>query len=178
MAELSTLARPYAKAAFELARDEKHLAEWSALLRGIAEAVRDPKVAAAIGHPSVGRGQLAEALIGGLGQAASSEAKNLLRLLAEYNRLRLAPAIAEQFEQLRAEHESRVDVEIVSASPVDSAQQQALVAAVKKKLQREVQVEWKTDPNLIAGALIRAGDTVIDGSVAGELTRLRQTLTA
>lgn len=178
MAELSTLARPYAKAVFELAKAEKKLADWSGLLRGVADAVRDPRVAGAIGHPSVGRGQLADLLIEGLGKAASDEAKNLLRLLSEYNRLKLAPAIAEQFEQLRAEYESRVDVEIVSASPIDAAQQQALVAAVKKKLQREVQVEWKTDPHLIAGALIRAGDTVIDGSVSGELTRLRQTLTA
>ncbi len=178
MAELSTLARPYANAVFELAKAEKKLADWSGLLRGVADAVRDPRVAGAIGHPSVGRGQLADLLIEGLGKAASDEAKNLLRLLSEYNRLKLAPAIAEQFEQLRAEYESRVDVEIVSASPIDAAQQQALVAAVKKKLQREVQVEWKTDPHLIAGALIRAGDTVIDGSVSGELTRLRQTLTA
>jgi F-type H+-transporting ATPase subunit delta len=178
MAEPSTLARPYAKAAFELARDEKRLADWSALLGGLAEAVRDPAVAAAIGHPSVGRGQLADLLIQSLGQAASQEAKNLLRLLAEYSRLKLVPAIAAQFEQLRAEHESRVDVEIVSAAPVDAAQQKALTAAIAKKLEREVRVEWNTDPNLIAGALIRAGDTVIDGTVSGELARLRQTLTA
>ncbi|MGH8528591.1 MAG: F0F1 ATP synthase subunit delta [Nevskiales bacterium] len=178
MAELSTLARPYAKAVFELAKAEKKLADWSALLQGLAVAVRDPKVAGAIGHPSIGRGQLADILIQALGAKASAEANNLLRLLSEYKRLKLVPAIAEQFEQLRAEHESRVDVEIVSATPVNTAQQQALVAAVKKKLQRDVQVEWKTDPNLLAGALIRAGDTVIDGTVSGELARLRQTLTA
>lgn len=178
MAELSTLARPYAKAAFELARDGKRLAEWSALLGGVAEAVRDPKVAAAIGHPSLGRGQLADLLVQGLGQGASTEAQNLLRLLSEYNRLKLAPAIAEQFEHLRAEYESRAEVEIVSAAPVDAAQQQALAAAVRKKLARDVHIEWKTDPALIAGALIRAGDSVIDGTVSGELARLRQSLIA
>ncbi|HUR39917.1 MAG TPA: F0F1 ATP synthase subunit delta [Verrucomicrobiae bacterium] len=176
MAELSTLARPYAKAVFELARDEGKLAQWSSLLEGVASAVRDPKVAAAIGHPAVGRGQLADVLIQALGSAATAEAKNLLNLLAQYNRLKLAPAIAAQFEALRADAERRVEVQISTASAVDAAQQQALVAAVKKKLNRDVSVEWKTNPELIAGAEIRAGDTVIDGSISGELARLRQAL--
>jgi len=176
MAELSTLARPYAKAVFELARDEKKLAEWSALLAGLATAVRDKSVAAAIGHPSVGRGQLADVLIQVMGSKATEQAKNLLRLLSEYDRLKLAPMLAEQFETLRAEHERRVDVQIVSAAPVDAGQQKALVDAVRKKLDRDVNVEWKTDPTLIAGAQIRAGDMVIDGSISGELARLRQAL--
>lgn len=177
MAEAATLARPYAKAAFEHARQEKKLAEWSALLSGLAHVVRDPKVAQWIGHPAIGRGQLAEVLI----QAAkglSPAAQNLLRLLAEYNRLKLAPAIAEQFEALRAEAERRVDVEIVSAAPVDPAQQKTLADAIGRKLAREVNIEWKTNPELIAGAVVRAGDLVIDGSVAGELDRLRTVLTA
>ena len=176
MADLSTLARPYAKAVFELARDEQRLADWSAMLAGLAAAVRDPGVARAIGHPSIGRGQLAEVLIEAMGGAATAHSKNLLRLLSEYNRLKLAPAIAAQFETLRAEHERRVDVQIATAAPVDAAQQQALVAAVKKKLNRDVNVQWTTDPSLIAGAEIRAGDTVIDGSISGELARLRQAL--
>lgn len=176
MAEPSTLARPYAKAAFELARDEGKLADGSALLDGLARVVRDPGVASAIGHPAIGRGQLAEVLIEAMGGAATTQSRNLLRLLSEYNRLKLAPAIARQFEALRAEHERRVEVQIVSAAPVDAAQRQALVAAVKKKLNRDVNVEWTTDPSLIAGAQIRAGDTVIDGSISGELARLRQAL--
>ena len=175
MAEPSTLARPYAKAVFELARDESKLADWSALLAGLAAAVKDPRVAAAIGHPAIGRGQLAEVLVQAMG-TATQPSKNLLRLLAEYDRLKLAPLIAGQFEALRAEHERRVEVQIATAAPVDAAQQQALVAAVKKKLNRDVNVEWATDPALIAGAQIRAGDTVIDGSIAGELARLRQAL--
>jgi F-type H+-transporting ATPase subunit delta len=178
MAEASTLGRPYAKAVFELARDEGKLADWSALLKGLAGAVADKQVAAAIGHPAIGRGQLAEVLIQAMGAKATDQAKNLLRLLSEYGRLKLAPAIAGQFETLRADHERRVDVQIVSAAPVDAAQQKALVDAVKKKLDRDVNVEWKTDPSLIAGAQIRAGDTVIDGSISGELARLRQALTA
>ncbi len=189
MAEPSTLARPYAKAIFELARDESKvgsgrgvaaggLADWSAMLTGLSEAVRDPKVAAAIGHPSIGRGQLADILIQAMGKSASEPSKNLLRLLSDYNRLRLVPMIHEQFETLRAEYESRVDVEITSAAPVDKAQQQALAAAIKKRLARDVDIEWKTDESLIAGARVRAGDLVIDGSVAGELEQLRTALTA
>lgn len=176
MAELSTLARPYAKAVFELARDEDKLADWSALLSGVAAAVRDPQVSKAIGHPAIGRGQLAAALIEVMGSAATPQAKNLLNLLSEYNRLKLATEISLQFEALKAEHERRVDVQISTAVPVDAAQQQVLVAAVKKKLNRDVSVSWKIDPSLIAGAEIRAGDTVIDGSISGELARLRQAL--
>jgi F-type H+-transporting ATPase subunit delta len=176
MAEPSTLARPYAKAVFELARDENKLGDWSTLLAGIATAVRDKQVAAAIGHPAIAHGQLADVLIQVMGAKVTEQGKNLLRLLSEYDRLKLAPMIAEQFEALRAEHERRVDVEIVSAVAVDAAQQKTLVAAVQKKLNREVNVEWKTDPSLIAGAQIRAGDTVIDGSISGELARLRQAL--
>ena len=178
MAEPSTLARPYAKAIFELARDEKKLADWSALLQGLADAVRDPQVAAAIGHPAVGRGQLADILIEVLGKKASDEAKNLLRLLAEYDRLKLAPIIAEHYEALRAEFESRIEVEITSATAVDGAQKETLVSAIRKRLARDVDVQWKTDASLIAGARVRAGDLVIDGSVAGELDQLRTALTA
>src|SRR5690606_37690438 len=97
-------------------------------------------------------------------------------LLVENGRLKAAPAIAGQFEALRAEAESRVDVEITSAAAIDKAQQDRLVAAIGKRLAREVAVEWKTDPALIAGAVIRAGDMVIDGSVRGELERLQTTL--
>jgi F-type H+-transporting ATPase subunit delta len=178
MAEPSTLARPYAKAIFELARDGKKLADWSALLKGLADAVRDPQVAAAIGHPAVGRGQLADVLVQAMGKSATDEAKNVLRLLAEYDRLKLAPVIQAQYEALRAEYESRVEVEITSATPVDGAQKETLVSAIRKRLARDVDVAWKTDASLIAGAVVRAGDLVIDGSVAGELDQLRTALTA
>lgn len=178
MAEISTLARPYAKAVFDLAQEERKLAEWSALLAGLAVAVRDPQVAPWIGHPAIGRGPLAEIFARALGAAATPRAQNLVRLLAEYNRLALAPAIAAQFERLRAEAESRVDVEITSATPVDPAQQKTLADAIRKRLQRDVHVEWKTDPELIAGAVVRAGDLVIDASFTAELEQLRTALAA
>ena len=176
MADFSTIARPYAKAVFELARDEHSFAEWSAITGGLARAVADPAVSAAIGHPAIGRGQIADLLIAALGSKISTSAANLLKLLSEYGRLQAAPAIAAEFERLRAEYESRVDVEITSAAEVGKSQQETLTAAIGKRLAREVVVSWKTDPQLIAGALIRAGDLVIDGSVRGELEKLQSAL--
>jgi F-type H+-transporting ATPase subunit delta len=177
MAEAATLARPYAKAIFNLAWQEQKLADWSALLKGLADAVRDPTVARWIGHPAIGRGQLADVLIKAYGVNLSEPAQNLVRLLAEYNRLKLAPAIAGQYEQLKAEAERRLEIEITSAAPVDGAQKEMLVGAIRKRIERDIDVEWKTDPQLIAGAVVRAGDLVIDGSVAGELAQLRTALT-
>jgi F-type H+-transporting ATPase subunit delta len=177
MAEPATLARPYAKAVFDLARAEGKLADWSALLGGLAQAVQDPQVAAWIGHPAIGRGQLADTLAKAFGDLATPQVRNLLRLLAEYDRLALAQAIAAQYELLKAEAERRIEVQVTSATPVDAAQQQALADAIRKRLAREVDVEWKTDPALIAGAVVRAGDLVIDGSAAGQLAQLRTTLT-
>lgn len=177
MADFSTLARPYAKAVFELARDAKAFAPWSEALDALAALVSDPGVARLIGHPALTRSELAQTLAQALSGKLPADAVSLVRLLVENGRLAALPAIAEQFEQLRAEAEARVDVEITSAVEVPTAQQQQLADAVKKRLQREVAIRWSTDPELIAGALIRAGDLVIDGSVRGELDRLQTILT-
>lgn len=176
MADLSTLARPYAKAAFELARDGKRLKEWGDALNALATAVKAPQLAGLIGHPALAKADLADVLGQALGSLLGNEGKALARLLVENNRLTAAPQIAEQFEALRAEAESRVDVEITSAITVPAEQQQKLVDAISKRLDRAVVVTWKTDEALLAGAVIRAGDLVIDGSVQGELEKLRTAL--
>ena len=176
MADISTLARPYAKAVFELARDSGKLKEWSAQLAAIAAAIGNPQLGKLIGHPTLTKAQLAAILGEVLGKQIGSEAQSLLRLLTENGRLKCAPSIAEQYEALRAEAESRVEVEITSAVAVEAAQQSALAASIKKRLSRDVVVQWKTDEALIAGAVIRAGDLVIDGSVRGELERLQTVL--
>lgn len=176
MAELQTLARPYAKAAFELAHEAGALKSWSEQLAQIASAVSDPQVQALITHPALTRAQLAAALSQALEKSLSREGLGFLRLLAENGRLPVAGKIVEQFEALRAEAESRIDVEITTAAPVADAQAQSLAQAIGQRLAREVAVEWKTDDSLIAGAVIRAGDLVIDGSAKGELERLQQVL--
>lgn len=176
MADLSTLARPYAKAVFELARDGGKLKDWSAQLAAIAAAIANPQIAKLIGHPTLNKPQLAAIIGEALGKQLSGEGQSLLRLLAENGRLKAAGHLASQYEALRAEAESRVEVEITSAVAVEAAQQATLSASIKKRLARDVAVAWKTDESLIAGAVIRAGDLVIDGSVRGELERLQTAL--
>lgn len=177
MADYSTLARPYAKAVFELARDGKAFKAWGEALTELARVVAAPQVARLIGHPALTRAELSGALQQALSGKLSAEAVALVRLLVDNGRLAVAPAIAEQYERLRAEAESRIDVEITSAAAVAPVQQDQLAAAVRKRLQRDVVISWKTDAELIGGALIRAGDLVIDGSVRGELDRLQTALT-
>jgi F-type H+-transporting ATPase subunit delta len=176
MADLSTIARPYAKAVFDLARESGSYKAWSEALAAIAELVSDQKIAALIRNPALSRAELSEVLSKGLAGKLPADALGLLRLLVDNGRLAAAPALAEQFDHLRAEAEARVDVEITSAAAVDKAQQDQLSAAVRKRLDRDVAITWSTDPALIAGALIRAGDLVIDGSVRGELERLQTAL--
>lgn len=176
MADLSTLARPYAKAAFELARDAGRFQEWGAVLGALAAAVKSPELSGLITHPALLKADLADALSRGIGEALGVEGKSLIKLLVDNKRLAAAPFIAEQYEALRAEAESRIDVEITSAAEVPPAQQEQLAAAVSRRLSRRVVVSWKTDAALLAGAVIRAGDLVIDGSVSGELDKLRTAL--
>ena len=176
MAHLSTLARPYAKAVFELARDGGKFKDWSAQLAALAAAVANPELGKLIGHPGLSKAQLGAIYGEALAKQLNGEGQSLLRLLTENGRLQCAGFIAEQYEALRAEAETRVDVEITSAVALDKAQQDAFGVAIKKRLARDAVVEWKTDESLIAGAVIRAGDLVIDGSVRGELERLQTAL--
>lgn len=176
MAELSTLARPYAKAVFELAQASKSFPIWSTQLAAIADVVAVPAVAKAIRAPGIAKAELAAALIEALKDGLTVEGQSLLKLLAENGRLGIAPSLAAQFEQLRAEAEARVLVEITTAAPVAEAQMSALAAAVTKKLDRAVDISWATDAALISGARIKAGDLVIDGSASGELERLKAAL--
>ena len=175
MADNSTLARPYAKAVFELARESGQLQSWSASLQSIAGLVADPNIAGLIAHPALSRADLAAVLAKAFGDA-SKEVLSLVRVLIENGRLSVVAEIAAQYEQLRAEAEARVDVEITTAVAVGAAQQDGLAAAIRKRLSREVNIEWTTDESLIAGAVIRAGDLVIDGSVKSELEKLETAL--
>ncbi|NGY05636.1 F0F1 ATP synthase subunit delta [Solimonas terrae] len=173
MADFSTTAHPYAKAVFELARESGDYKAWNDSLRAVAGLLGDRNVAALAANPALTRGDLADVLAGALSGKVAHEAVSLVRLLVENGRLNAIAAVAEQFEALRAEAERRVEVEIVSAVPVEAAQQDKLAAAVKQRLTRDVAISWKTDASLIGGAVIRAGDLVIDGSVSGELERLK-----
>jgi len=176
MAELSTLARPYAKAVFELAQASKNFAGWSAQLAAIAEAVAVPAVAKAIRAPGVAKATLALVLIDALKGALDAQGQSLVKLLAQNNRLEATASLVAQYELLRAEAEAKVAVVITTAAPVADAQKTALSTAITKKLNRAVDISWATDESLITGATIKAGDLVIDGSASGELERLKAAL--
>lgn len=172
MAEFSTLARPYAKAAFEYAVAHGDLESWSEALAWLAQLVEDAQLSALLRSPAVSRPQRADLLIELSGDRLPAPMRNFVQVLASNDRLLLLPVILEQFQALKADHERLVDVEVSSAAPLDQAQQQRLVEALVKRLGREVRIQVSIDPALIGGAIIRAGDTVIDGSLRGRLNKL------
>lgn len=176
MAEESTLARPYAEALFELAQQEGRLAQWSEALSALTMIVSNEDVASLIGNPGVDDEALAQAIISIAGESLDEHAKNFVRLLADNGRLPVLPAISEQYAHQRAVAENRVDVEVVAASEINDEQQQQLINALKKRLKRDVSLTFSTDASLIGGAVVRAGDLVIDGSVRAQLAKLELNL--
>lgn len=172
MAERITVARPYARAAFEAAQAKHQLAAWSRALAAAAAGVGEPAVQTLLGSPKLPKQQLAQIFIDLVGLELGDRGANFIRLLAENRRLGLLPEIAQGFEQLRADAERTLEATVVSASPLGDKERAALAQALKKRLDREVTLQCETDPRLIGGAVIRAGDLVIDGSVRGKLERL------
>lgn len=178
MAEKTTIARPYAKAAFQEAETDKDLPLWSERLRAAATAVRDPRVHELLGSPSVSGGELAEFVMGVTGAPLAEHGQNFFRMLAENHRLGYLPEISTLFDQYKDQAESVIDVTVTSAAPIDAAQRQALSQALQRKLKRTVRLHCATDSTLIGGAVLRAGDTVIDGSLLSRLKRIAFELTA
>jgi F-type H+-transporting ATPase subunit delta len=177
VAERATIARPYARAAFAHAQAAGDLAGWSKLLGSAAAGAADERVKRLIGNPHVPDAELVK-LLGELSKDAAGEpGRNFLKALAENDRLGLLPEIAAQFERLRAEVENVVDVEVIAAREIAKAQQERLAAALRQRLGREVRMHTKLDESLLGGAIVRAGDLVIDGSLRGRLERLGAALT-
>ena len=176
MSELTTAARPYAKAVFEMAHETGALTNWSAQLAAMSAVVAADGSAALLNHPRITKEQKAEILAEAAGDALDVQGRNLLRVLAENDRFVLLPEIATIFEQLKAEAEGAVEAEITSAQEISDEQQQAIAAALQKRLGREVKLVTKVDPSLMGGAIIRAGDLVIDGSIQGRLQEMKAAL--
>lgn len=176
MAELSTLARPYAEAVFRLAKEKNALAGWSERLAMLAAIVSDAQMQAVIADPNTSAARAAE-LVGSI--AGIDEAgKNLLSVLAANDRLTLLQEIAAQYEVLKDEAEGVLEATIVSALEMSDAQKADVMAALKAKFGRDVQATVEVDAGLIGGAVITVGDQVIDGSVKGRLQKMAATLTA
>ena len=178
MAELSTLARPYAKAAFEFALAHNELGSWSKQLTTAANVAGSATLTKLLSSPALTAEQRAKTLLDVCGDALDDKARNFIRVLAENKRLELLADIQVQFEQLKANQEKSVDVDVVSAFALDSALTQKLAQALRGKLQREVTVNASVDSSLLGGVLVRAGDVVIDGSIRGRLEKLAQAMSA
>ncbi len=176
MAELSTLARPYARAAFEYARDKGSLPEWMAQLQTAAAVSLDPVIAALLGSPSYTTGEMAAAVVEVCGDTLLDDGRNFIGVLASNKRLPLLPEICGMFEQYKANQEKTVNVDVVSAFELSGDTEQSLAEVLSKKLEREVKVDSRVDQSLIGGVLIRAGDLVIDGSVRGRLNKLAEAM--
>jgi len=176
MAEPSTVARPYAEAAFKLADGSGALAKWSETLAALATVSQDSRVRAAVGDPNVSEAKVAGLFISIL--SLSGEGENFIRVLAENGRLDLLPEIRTQFEALRNQREGVVEAEIVSAFELSSAQLADLVQRLEKKTGRKVKAKVQLDRELIGGIKVVLGDKVIDGSARAQLGALETALKA
>jgi F-type H+-transporting ATPase subunit delta len=172
MAEKATIARPYAKAAFEYAREQNAFDRWSQVLASASAVAADERVAKLLTNPRVSADDLVSLTSEAAGGALDDHGRNFIATLAHNRRLGLLPEIAAQFETLRAEVENVADVRVTSAVQLNEAQQQRLSSALKRRLKREVRLHCEVDPSLIGGAIVRAGDFVIDGSLRARLERL------
>jgi F-type H+-transporting ATPase subunit delta len=178
MADRLTIARPYARAAFAQAQAAGRLAPWSEVLRVAAATVRDSRVKSLIGSPKVSGEQLVDLIAGVASVGLDDDGRRFLALLAENKRLPFLPEIAELFDRLKDDAEGVVDVQVISAAPMADGEQQQLVAALAKRFGRQVRVHASVDASLIGGAIVRAGDLTIDGSLKSRLERLAYELTA
>lgn len=177
MSEAITVARPYALAAFDEARKNSTLKNWSDVLQTALATVENEQVHALITSPRVAKNQLQELMLDLCGgDKLSKPTANFIKLLVESQRLLLLPEIVAIFETMRAEAEKSVDVVVTSAFDLNEEQKQKITAAMKKRLGREIRLNCETDQKLLGGIVIRAGDKVIDGSARTHLTELANAL--
>jgi F-type H+-transporting ATPase subunit delta len=173
MSQALTLARPYARAAFSMAQDENGLAGWSNALGFAAQVAADPRAASLLLNPQLTHAEAVSLLsVDGAGESFL----RFLALLAENRRLAQLPEIAGLYEELKAEAERVIKARVTSATELPAGELDVLKAALKKRFGREVELSTAIDASLIGGAVIDAGDVVIDGSLKGKLSRLQAAL--
>ena len=176
MAEISTLARPYAQAIFNLANASNTLKAWSDTLALLSEVAADKSMVEIINNPDVTNEQIVSLFIDISKDNLDEQGINFIKLAAENNRLEVIPYIAQSFEVMRAEAEGSIEAQVISAYAVNATQKKSIAAALKKKLGREVIIKTTTDKSLLGGVIIRAGDMVIDGSVKTQLEKITHSL--
>lgn len=176
MAENVTIARPYADAAFELARGAGALGPWSEALDRLAVIAADPQMRDCIADPKLTDDQLIELVLGLAGDGLSAELQNFVRVLVANERLQLLPEIRDLFVQLKNEHEGVREAQIASAFPLDDATLSQLKSDLEARFQTKLNVKVSVDPELIGGVRIAIGDEVIDASVRGKLANMAAAL--
>ncbi|MFT3800876.1 MAG: F0F1 ATP synthase subunit delta [Burkholderiaceae bacterium] len=177
MAESLTIARPYAEAAFKLAREQNDLAGWSDALDRLTAVAQASASLDLIGNPNLAAEQVASLVADAAGQLSPQQA-NFVKVLAQNERLSVLPEIAQMYRQLRHQHEQVLDAEVTSAYPVSEQQAADIRGVLEAKYGKKVEITTRVDPELIGGVSIRIGDEVIDASVRGKLDQLATALTA
>jgi len=177
MAELVTIARPYAEAVFKLACEKSNLAGWSDMLALLATVARDPQMQACINNPNLSTQQIENLILGIAGDQLDGAGRNFVQVLAQNGRLEALPQIQILYEGLRHEREGVLDARIISALPLNDEQTKQLVARLETKYQRKISVQVEVDPQLIGGVKIMVGDKVIDATVRGRLDAMAAALT-
>jgi len=178
MAELATIARPYAEAAFGLARDENALPAWSEMLRFAATIVADPRVATALDNPRLDAAAKESLLLSIAGDRFNGEARNFIRVLVEGERVGLLPQITAMFETLKNDAEATAMATIESAFELSAAQVDELRQALEKRFGKKIETTVTINPELIGGARVTVGDAVLDGSVQAKLAAMHAQLRA
>lgn len=176
MAEQSRIARPYAQAIFELAQDADALQDWSDVLDGLSELVEHPDMNAVISDPRITKRQLLSIVLQITGDDIDELTGNLIRLLVQNRRLAYLPFIARQYESLRAEAEGVIEAELETAFPIDEHYEQVVSDALENRFGQKIRLRCSVNDDLIGGAVIRAGDWVVDGSLRARLNKLATAL--
>jgi F-type H+-transporting ATPase subunit delta len=177
MAEIITIARPYAEAAFRLAREKSAFDQWSQMLKLLDMVVTDERVARSITDPNVTAQQVEGLVLGVCGEQLDGAGRNFVQVLVQNDRLMVVPEIRALFEQLKLEHEGVLETEIHSAFAIEPAQVEQMVRKIEAKYQRKVRAEVRIDPQLIGGVKIVVGDKVFDATVRGKLDAMSAALT-
>ena len=178
MAEISTIARPYAVAAYKLGKEQKSLAKWSEMLGFATQVANDAKMQAYINDPKIVSSDLQATFLKVCGDKLNENAQNLIKVLVEYGRMSILPAITAAFEELKAQDEGVLEAQIIAAAKPSDAEVKDLVKRLEAKFGKKVEAKVSVDAEIIGGMKIIVGDTVIDASVKGQLQNLAYTLSA
>jgi len=176
MSDFTTAARPYAKAVYDIADENKTLDSWGDALANLANVISDSQMSELLDNPELGNIQKGELLIQVLGDNLTEQQQNLVKLMAENGRLKLMPDVLEQFEVARAKAENKIEAEVISAFELSAEQSSELVNTLKNKLGCDITLTVTIDKSLIGGVIIKAGDTIIDASMKSQLDSLALSL--